>query len=137
MGVVIMLSYFPLLRELADIWAMITVGFLLGCGCIVGAWFLPPLRQIFAGLAVACFASTFMFGAGVKQERDVCAAREARAELLRQERDRLQAKLAGDDGARRAAGLDELNRKEMESDNDFAKRISTKVSCTITDDDLR
>lgn len=125
-----------ILKELADIWGLITVGFVLGCGCVAGAWFLPPLRQLFAGLAVACFASTFMFGAGVKQERDVCAAREARAELLRQERDILQAKLAGDDEARRAAGLDELNRKEMESDDAFAKRLSIK-SCTLTDDDLR
>lgn len=125
-----------ILKELADIWGLITVGFVLGCGCVAGAWFLPPLRQLFAGLAVACFVSTFMFGAGVKQERDVCAAREARAELLRQERDELQAKLAGDDEARRAAGLDELNRKEMESDDAFAKRLSTK-GCTLTDDDLR
>lgn len=128
---------FTIIKQIADVWAALSVGVALGGACLAGAWFLPPLRQLFAGLAVACFVATFTFGYGVKQERDVWKAREVQAEKLRQQRDDLQAKRAGDDEARRAAGLDELNRKEMESDDAFAKRLSSRPACNLTDGDLR
>lgn len=128
---------FTIIKQIADVWAVLTVGAVAGGGFLALAYFVPVARQIAVGLAAGCFLATFAFGYGVKQERDVWKAREFRAELLRQERDTLQAKLAGDDEARRAAGLEAANRKEEESDNDFAKRLKARPACFITDGDIR
>lgn len=133
------LTYFPVFKELADIWAALTIGVVLGFGCLLLAFYVPFLRQFLLGCAVACFVATFMFGWGVKQERDVCKAREEVAEKLRKERDALQAKLAELDAAHEAAGLKDLYRKEDESYADYVKRLAARknAACLIIDDDLR
>lgn len=133
------LTYLPVLREIADIWAALTAGAVAGILCLAGAWFLPALRQLFIGLAVACFVATFCFGYGVKQERDVCKAREEVAEQLRTERDALQKKIAEQDAAHEAAGLKDLKRKEDESYEDYVKRLAARkdAACNLIPDDLR
>lgn len=134
-----LLTYLPVLKQLADIWAALTLGVVLGFACLAASFYVPFLRQFFLGLALACFVSTFMFAWGVKQERDVCKARDEIAEQLRKERDELQKKLAELDAAREEAGLKDLNRREDESYEDYVRRLAARkgAACNLIDDDLR
>ena len=134
-----MASWLAVFKEVAQIWAVITTGTLIGVGFIAASIYIPPVRQLCVGLAVAAFVATAAFTWGVKKEHDVVKAQQARAELLRQQRDALQDRLAKEDEARRAAGLDEMNRREQESESDYEKRLAARkvAPCPLTDDDLR
>lgn len=131
------LSYLPILRQLADIWATLAAGTVAGICLCVAAYLFPIARQLLIGLAVACFAASFMFAWGVKQERDVCTARQVRAEAQRVERDANQDKFAKADEAKEDSGLKKIEDQEQKSESEYERAASKPNRCTLTVDDLR